>query len=449
MSLPSQENLCEDFFELIWKISIKFIHSFPVLRAVVLKITKIIGANLESRQLLSWHQKTIMVIHLMALVTQINALIDVWPNPAEICNSILAYFLVIQTVIRGINRFTNNDEKIVSEIEEIIDKFYQKNEKNGKFHGILYSHVKTFKPILLALLAVYFSAFHMTIPIGWIMTWISGEAKILIPIKFLFINLNTTFGYLFVQVFITLVSTSIFAVIAGDVYNFYLTLQTVLMVKILNCRVDELGEDLIKVREMEEKVEKMKTENLVAIKSNGFLNFRDDILNRRKSKTNYLLKELENLRNYVDRQLKNIIEEHNNYSDYVLRVMKYREMISFTTLYVNFIGIGLSVVAIKSSSASFAVSALILFILQVFVQCFEGTLVSIQNDKVLEKLHEFPWYELLNSQKKIFLQFLCICQNCCSFKLPIFGDVDMELFTDIMHASYSFLVYVIQFVNIK
>jgi len=155
----------------------------------------------------------------------------------------LVYFLAIQAVAKGISRFKNNDEKIVPEIEEIIDKFYQKNEKNENFRQVLSFHLRIFKPILLVLLVVYFLAFHSPLPLGWIMTWISGEPKVFIPIKFPYIDLNTTFGYLFVQFFLTLVSTSLFAVFVGDVYNFYLTLQTVLMVNILNCKIDELGKD--------------------------------------------------------------------------------------------------------------------------------------------------------------------------------------------------------------
>jgi hypothetical protein len=221
------------------------------------------------------------------------------------------------------------------------------------------------------------------------------------------------------------------------------------MVKILNCKFDDLGEDLMKIREIEEKIEKLKTEKLVTINPNCSFAPNNDIDYRRKLKIKLKLKELENLRKHADKRLKNLIEEHNGYSDYVLRIMTFREMITFTTLYVNFIGIGLSLVAIRFTSPWFAVSALIIFVIQVFIQCFEGTLVAVQNEKLLENLHEFPWYELSNSQKKIFLQFLCICQNSSSFKLPIFGDVDMELFTNIMQASYSFLMYVIKFINVK
>jgi len=414
---------------------------------VIIKIIKIIGVNLENRQLFSWQQKAIMVIQWIALVTQINGLIDVWPNVAEICNSILSYFLGIQTVVRGISRFTKNDEKLLPEMVEIIDKFYQKNEKNEKFHGILSSYVKIFKRIIFGLLVIYGIAFYLPITTGWIMTWLSGEVKFLVPIKFPYIDINTTFGYLFIQFFLALVTSTFYIIItAGDILNYYLMLQTVLMMKILSCKFEQLGEDLIKIREMEEKIEKYKTEKLVAIKSNGFLALSNGILYRRKAKLNRLIKELENLQSYVNREFTNLIEEHNSYSDFVLRIMTFREMISFTILYVNFIGIGLSIVAIKSSSAWFGVSGLIILIIQVFVQCFEGTLVSIQNEKLLEKLYEFPWYELSNSQKKIFLQFLCICQNTNSFSLPIFGNVNMELFTDIMQAAYSFLMYVIKFV---
>jgi hypothetical protein len=405
---------------------------------ILIQLSKLIGANLESRKLFTWPQKALVVIDLTATVAQINGMIIVWPNVAKLCNSVLGYFLGIQIVTRGISRYTKNDEKMSPEFEKIIDKFYEDNEKQEKFHDILYAHVKMSRRIIIALLIIYCSAFTLPITTGWMMTWISGEAKIFVPLVFPYIDPNTVFGYIFVQISIALLTyTFLIPITSGDTFNFYLTLQRVIMAKILNRKFDDLGKDLIKLRKMDEKIQKMDIDELVIIKPDG------DLL------LNPILKEFENLRSYVNKQFKSLIEEHKGYSDYVLRIMKYRKMISFTVLYVNFIGIGLSLISIRFLSAWYGVSSLIIFTMQVFVQCFEGTLVALQNEKLLENLHEFPWYELSSSQKKIFLQFICVCQNSCSFKLPIFGNVDMKLFTNIMQASYSFLMYVIQFINVK
>ncbi|CAG9806810.1 unnamed protein product [Chironomus riparius] len=665
MSLPSQENF--------------------LLRMVVIKISKLIGANLKSRQLFSWQQKAILIIQLIALATQINGLISVWPNVAEICNSLIVWFFGVQTITRGISTFTKNDEKICPEIEKIIDNFFQKSEKNEKFRQILLSHLRIFKPIVLAFLAVYFISSFLPIITGWIMTSIGGEVKLFLPIKFPYIDLNNIFGYLFVQFFLALLAMTLFAIIAtGDVYNFYLTLQTVLMVKILNCQFDKLGEDLIKVRELEEKTQKLRTKKskswdillfnnsifyplrmmivkmlrligaslpngkllsvpqiiisiiqaiAISIQINGLIKLwpnrtelirsiilyllgtqtiirgisrftRDDekalkeingIIDKlygenekdekfcqslssnvklfRKLILTYLitccifyhlpaatgwiltlmtgefvlpmplkfpyidsystfgfllclafttlvsttlfliiaagdtanlyftlqtitmvdmfvlklqflgedlirvrkleikiqndelsinskpsqkvgkasidlkLKNLKVMQNFVDQQFIRLINDYNTYNDYISRIFSFRELITFTTLYLNFIGIGLSLVTIKFSSISFGIATGMIFTLQVFMHCVEGTLVSIQNDKLLAKVQDFPWYKLSHPQKKIFLQFLCICQSTNSFSLPIFGDVNMELFKDIMQATYSFLMCIIQFVN--
>ena len=386
-------------------------------------------------------------LQLIALAFQINGIISKRPNIPEICNLLMVYVFAIQSITKGISRLVKDDEKSSKEISVIIDNFLMENEKNEKFREILTSHVKVLKKVVVIYLVVSCVVYHLPVATGWMLTWITGKVQFFTIIKFPWIDVNTTFGYLLAQLFMTIISTAFFLIIAtGDIHNVYMTLQTWSMVEVYNCKVDQFGVSLKNFIKMEAKIQE-KIEKLgkkFGHKSSKTFNI------SRQSDYSELLElqdKLKNMNKDVDKQFIYLINEHQAYNSYVSRILTYREMITFVSLYVNFIGIGLSLVVVRFSSISFGIAACTIFTLQVFVHCFECTLVAIQNEKLLTKIQDFPWYELSNSQKKIYLQFLCVCQNTNSFSLPIFGDVNMELFTDIMQAAYSFLMYVIQFVK--
>lgn len=419
---------------------------FAALRMIIRNMFNIIGVALPNGDLYSWQQKLVVTIKLLALIGQVNGLISVWPNSAELCKSIILYMLGVQAVTKGISRLIKDDEKSFYEMNKIIDKFYEENEKCEKFRQILASNVEVFKRFVMGYLTAFFIIFHLPAATGWIMPLITGELKLLIPLKYPFIDSNTIFGFLFYQTFTTVLSTTFFLIIsAGDAYNTYLTLQAISMVDIFNSKIDQLGKDLLKVQELKANIQSLINElkKLYCIKN--WLQSR----NNSKLTIHSKIKELETAKTRVEKQFINLINDHQLYNYYVSRILSHREVFTFTTLYINFIGIGLSFVAIKYSSIAFGIAVCTIFSLQVFMHCFECTLVTIQNEKLLTAVQEFPWYELSNRQRKIFQQFLCICQSTKSFSLPIFGDVDMELFTDIMQAAYSFLMYIIQFVNVK
>ena len=220
------------------------------------------------------------------------------------------------------------------------------------------------------------------------------------------------------------------------------------MVEVFNAKIDQLGEDLLKVRELEANFQNLRKE-LIDLNAKANISNRLILRSNLKSNISSKFKELKISQKFVDKAFINLIIEHQSYNNYVSRILSHREVITFTTLYFNFIGIGLALVIIKISSISFGIAVCTIFTLQVFMHCFECTFVAIQNEKLMTAVQEFPWFYLSCPQKKTFLQFLCVCQSTNSFSLPIFGDVNMELFTDIMQAAYSFLMYVIQFVKVN
>ena len=118
---------------------------------------------------------------------------------------------------------------------------------------------------------------------------------------------------------------------------------------------------------------------------------------------------------------------------------------SFVTFTVNSIGIGMSIKFMRFWSIPIGLAGVTLFTTQVLIQCVQGSIVLHQNQRILDCLCGFPWYELPKSQQKIFIQFIHVCQSACVLNIPIIGVLNMELFTRVMNSAYSLLMFMLKF----
>jgi hypothetical protein len=79
--------------------------------------------------------------------------------------------------------------------------------------------------------------------------------------------------------------------------------------------------------------------------------------------------------------------------------------------------------------------------------------------KYLKEMSEKPSVEIASkmaklnsnskSNQKIFLQFIHLVQNSNGLNVPILGDINMELFTNVMNGAYSYLMCLLNFTKIQ
>jgi hypothetical protein len=98
-------------------------------------------------------------------------------------------------------------------------------------------------------------------------------------------------------------------------------------------------------------------------------------------------------------------------------------------------------------SVPVGVSAIIGYTTEVALVCVEGAIITHLKEKILKDLWSFPFYELSPKMKKIYLQFLHCCQNSQEMEVPIFGTLNMEVFTNVMNGGYSLLNFFLNFVD--
>jgi hypothetical protein len=147
----------------------------------------------------------------------------------------------------------------------------------------------------------------------------------------------------------------------------------------------------------------------------------------------------------MEDQLFELIKEHEGYNNYIKKIIDSYQYTAFMALSLNSIALSLSLITIRFDSIFIgcALSAILLF--QVLLPCANGHLINTQNEKLLNAVNDFPWYELSAKKRKIFLQFVMVCQHTEKLTLPIIGYVDMELFTNFVNASYSYFMVMLKF----
>jgi hypothetical protein len=217
----------------------------------------------------------------------------------------------------------------------------------------------------------------------------------------------------------------------SDTIFIYQTYQMVPISEILILKIQLLGTQLINQK------------NLMDSKCLQLVHHKAEI---RKQSSNELLILERNLK-YIEDQLSEIVKDQEAYNNYIKKIVDSYQYTAFMALSLNSIALSLSLIAIRFVSIPIgcALSAIVLF--QVLLPCTNGHLISKQNKKLLDAAYDFPWYELSVKKRKVFLQFLLVCQQTRKLSLPIIGNVDMELFTSFVNASYSYFMLMLKFVR--
>jgi len=425
----------------------------------VLRITQTVGANLPAGETFPRRLKFLIFYLIFAVIMQVYSLYYHWGILLKMCNIAITYVLVLQLAAKTLSRSIKNDEKLLPEINKIIDDFYKTHEKDVDFRRILDSYIEIFEFITRSQIILMFLIFHTPPTISWMKSLVTQEYVMVVDAFLPFTDPQTLFGYLINQTYLTTVCSFLFVFLSsGELYFLYATLHVIPMVEILNLKLDRFAKSLEKFEVRALKVERSATvehnkdiwtQKVVKPKSSSISDAKQSFppqntkpgssINTTKPKTTEPTPK---------QQLIKIIQDHNIYNNYIRKILDFMEMATFMTFTLSSIGIGLSLLTIRTDENTMGIGTVILFTLQVFMQCVEGSIIAHQNEKFLNEVCGFPWYKLSKDEKKIFLQFIHACQNTNNLSVPIIGNLDMGLFADVANGSYSFLMFILNFVNV-
>jgi hypothetical protein len=154
-----------------------------------------------------------------------------------------------------------------------------------------------------------------------------------------------------------------------------------------------------------------------------------------------------NVNESVDEMLVKLINIQKDYENFKSIFLSYSITTTFFEATVNSFGIGLSIAYIYFISIPLGTTLLFMHVVQLAIFCSVGVLIENQNERLLSKVIDFPWIELKQKNKKIFLQLIHVCQNSLNLEVPIYGVVNLTTFTATIDAGYDFFNYLINFVK--
>lgn len=373
------------------------------------KLNKLFGLEMEATSLLPKRLIAVIILGIFQQILHINGLIQVYPDAAKICNSLCLYIVVMQLVAAFINKYLNNDIEQQKHIMNIINEFYCETEKFDEFLPVLKSFVKYAKMFIEKSTVLYFIVLSTPSVSGFLLSLTSQEFVYAMSIYLPFIDHESLIGFL-INSFSFLIFTVVFGillVITIEVHLLYV-IQAIPMARIICMKISNLK-----------------------IKLNDQSRF--TLLSKYEENINLLL---------VD-----IIKDHNRYYNFFEDINSHSSFQTFVILSLNTVGLGMSIIIARYSSFLIGVSFFLCFAYQCAIHCVLASIIDRQNQEIREELIDFPWFELSRNNQKIFLQFIHCCQNMGNVNMVIFGKIDLGLFTHIMNAAYSYLMFVLNFID--
>ncbi|KAG5676480.1 hypothetical protein PVAND_006311 [Polypedilum vanderplanki] len=399
------------------------------IRKFKIKLANLIGMENSNGEKFSIRLILIVLFFLLEQIMHFNGLYRNRKNIVNICNSMALFSVALQLAARLIRHIIRDDNQIVENLYTFIMKFYYREETTVNDRPVLMKNLNQSEKILRIFLFVTILTYLTPATTAWILPFFTHEFKLFAPVYLPHTEPNETFGFILNMMIMTLVSCTVTAIfMAGDAYIVFCSLQVVPMADIFVIKLDNFAKKLNNFR--------------------NETNLAQPSTSKTSEEINAKFTEKEIKMIQFNAEFIDLLKEFHDYNDYVRHLIVYAEFTFFMAIFFNSFGIGLSVIVMKFYSTPIGISYIYFMTQQVAMPCIIGTMISTQNTKILNELSSFPYYEMSIKSQKIFLQFLLECQNANSFNLPIFGILNMELFTDVIHGAYSYLMYVLNFVKI-
>jgi len=405
--------------------------SLLAFRDFLIKMSRFHGCHAADKSQINPRIILMLLLSSIYIVMHINGLIHIWPDLIRICHSLMVEPIAFQLITRILARFINNDEHLVAEIHDTIDKFYKNEEKDDENQKMLTFGVKLIKIQTKLYILLNFICFMTPSVYILMLSWISGELVTVIPLRLPFTDPREAFGFtinISLIIFYSVMFCEIF--VSLDLFLIYYTMQIIPMGDIYIHKMRKLSERLSKYR----KNEKL----LKSTNQNKFDNFQ---------MTRHKLNVQANLIKKLEKDIINQIKSYNSYNNFIALIFPYMHYPSFVAIITNTIGIGLAILVATFLSTLNGICTILVFTLQVLMSCIQGTIVSHQNQEILNEAWNFPWYKMSVPMQKVWLQFMHQCQNSNELKIVIIGVLNMECFTNFINGAYSYFMFILNFVK--
>jgi hypothetical protein len=384
-----------------------------------MKIGKIIGV-FGNGKIFTPEIIVILIAGACEQIMHFNGLYQSWPQVGLICNSLSIDAMTIQLVSLLISRVLHNDDQLIRALQVEIKKFNIREEQTETYRNILRANLKASEYYLKLYMVVCFILFSSVHPMAWIVSWYSGEFIMFTPVYMPFTDPHTLFGYVLNSI-LMVVMNQVPYIIFTAVYtvSIFLSFASKSMADIHCAKWIDFG---------------------IQLNDNGKVKRSENKQPEPKTLQTKIAEREARLRT-IEKQFKTLMKEFLEYNEYLDSAFSFISFHTFVVVSVNSLAMALTTVTFLYYSKGIGAFLFMYFFAQVLVPCIQGTMVVKQKENILNELWNFPWYMLSRSQQKIFLQLMHRCQNSKEYKIFIFGNLNMELFTKVMNGAYSYFMF--------
>lgn len=402
-------------------------------------MSRLFGVSIPNSPLIHPRLRVAICYALVQQTMQFNGLYQSWPDIIKLCSNLIVYGIIIQLAVRLVVMIVFDTQKLVDMNNEIIKKFYEREERIEEHRPILIRGLINCEFYMRSYQIMFFFAYHVPILTAIIVSWYSGEFVLFSQIYLPYTDPKTLFGYI-VSTVLMLIGTSLGYLInvAGEIGTLYYIYHMGIITDVYKIRLKNFGEKLVKIKK------ELSDDTSESEPSTSKRVTNAEKLRQKAIKETQLLEKQE----AIEENLIVLIKEMKDLTEYMENTLTCIQLTTFIILSANAMAIALSIVAILYFSIFIGCATFFLFFGQTLLFCIKGSFIKHQKEKLLNELWDFPWYELSKSKQKIFLQFLVFCQNLIVFEVYVFGEVSLELFTDVINATYSHLMYLWNFVQL-
>ncbi|KAG5670785.1 hypothetical protein PVAND_001025 [Polypedilum vanderplanki] len=346
-----------------------------------------------------------------------HSIYDNWPHFAKIIHALTAEggFVIQSGRILWFIIYKELRTQIPINTLNILKTF----EVNHRYNEILNKNLRLNELVIkiYILIAAFNYSFSSVISIYQLL--VNGKYELQVLMYMPFINHEELYGYLFNYFFLFGVAFLAFVgLLSYDLLPITFSFHVKGHAEVLIEKLKEFEKDL-------KNIKNEKSENLSLTSKK--ISQKQKISNKDKMK-----------------KLINFIKEYELYVDYVKDLNKCQYINSFISTGIMSIALCSAVYIMTKVSISSGLSIAGGYVFEMILPCAYGTLVANHNKKLLEAVNSFPWYKLPLESQKIYLQFIQICQNAPRIETMIFGELDLELLTNVANASYSYYVFLIK-----
>jgi hypothetical protein len=358
---------------------------------------------------------------------QLVGIYHIWPDLLQLSRTLPYYTLSFQVAAGLYKRFFQNDEELTYTTLKKFMEFAQREHKDPEHLEILNAHLVYTKWLIKALTWIAAAIIFSPLTTATVLSIYKREFIIFAPIHIPYIDPETLNGFLIHLCFLavlTFVTFIIFAFIHTRI-AFFVTLLNPLS-EIFRIKVNRLRLKLIALHECAPDPKKNKAKEST-VQDEECLSEEDK-------------------RSTLNNEFIEIVKEFHHNEEFVSLVLSTSYGIHFAILFFNSIAMCFFIVVMLYFSYPIGFAASVGMIMQILSACVCGNIIKTCKDKIVEEIIDFPWFYMPRKDQKIFLQLIHLCQNAQEQKILFIGVVDMEMFTNVMKAFYSYYQIIQKFI---